>query len=382
MERKIETGGGRNYPQIIAFYLPQYHPTKENNEWYGPGFTEWTNVAKTKPLYHGHVQPKIPADLGFYDLRLPEIREQQAELAKEAGVTAFCYYHYWFGNGKKMLEKPLEEVVKLGKPDFPFCVCWANHSWLKKSWNASVSLLDYSMLIEQIYPGDKDIEEHFNYLLPIFKDKRYYKIDGRLVFVIYKIDDLPDFILFKNKWNELAKRNNLPEFYFISYTSKIKEINCCPFKDTDEVILDLLHEIEFKQGYSEFDLQVHRIKTAISKIIHKPLFAYQYKNAMRYFISKEHEQDNVIPVMIPNFDLSPRRQLGAYILKNASPELFYQHAKECLKVIAKKPVNKQIVFLKSWNEWGEGNYMEPDLQYGKGFIKALRKAVEEFTSAP
>ena len=129
-------------PQILAFYLPQYYPTPENNEWYGEGFTEWTNVAKAKPSFRGHVQPKIPTDLGFYDLRLPQVRQKQADLAKEAGVTAFCYYDYWFGDGKVALDLPIKEVVRLGEPDFPFCFCWANHSWYKKSWNPDANKLD------------------------------------------------------------------------------------------------------------------------------------------------------------------------------------------------------------------------------------------------
>lgn len=364
-------------PKIIAFYLPQFHPTKENSEWYGPGFTEWTNVARTKPLYRGHVQPKIPADLGFYDLRLPDTRKEQAELAKQAGVSAFCYYHYWFGNGKKMLERPLEEVVRMGEPDFPFCICWANHSWMKKSWNAKVSNLDYSLLLEQTYPGEKDIEDQFNYLLPMFKDSRYYKIDGRLVFVIYAINNLPDFTLFKRKWNEMAKNNNLPEFYFISYTPQRDKINTSPFTETDGVILSQFHSIEDGRSSSKKSLFVHRVKTILGSIFHLPLHAYEYKDAMKYFLVEDEKQDNIVPEMLPNFDLSPRRQFGAYILKNSTPQLFKEHARQCLEMIKNKPEDKQIIFLKSWNEWGEGNYMEPDLEFGHGYIDALRQAIEE-----
>ena len=121
-----------NKSKVIAYYLPQYHPIPENNKWWGNGFTEWTNVGKAKPLFKGHYQPRVPADLGYYDLRLPDVRQAQADLAKKAGVTAFCYWHYWFGKDKELLEMPLNEVVRLGKPDFPFCIAWANHSWERK----------------------------------------------------------------------------------------------------------------------------------------------------------------------------------------------------------------------------------------------------------
>ena len=146
--------------KIIAYYLPQYHPIPENNGWWGNGFTEWTTVAKAKPLFRHHLQPKIPKDLGFYDLRIPEVREAQAELAREAGVYGFCYWHYWFGNGKQLLEYPINEVVKTGKPDFPFCLGWANDSWLSKSGNTQHKSQG-KILIEQQYPGDDDIINHF-----------------------------------------------------------------------------------------------------------------------------------------------------------------------------------------------------------------------------
>ena len=139
-------------PRIIALYLPQFHPIPENDMWWGPGFTEWTNVVKARPLFKGHVQPKLPADLGFYDLRLPDTREAQAKLAKEAGIEGFCYYHYWFA-GKQLLERPFSEVINTGKPDFPFCICWANHSWSNKTWNRKSNLQANSMLMEQTYPG-------------------------------------------------------------------------------------------------------------------------------------------------------------------------------------------------------------------------------------
>ena len=162
--------------RILAYYLPQFHPFKENDEWWGKGFTEWTNVARAKKLFLGHYQPHIPADLGFYDLRVPEVREQQAELARMAGIEAFCYYEYWFGNGRQLMELPFEEVVSTGKPDFPFCLCWANHSWYKKLWDPQKKGKD-KLLIEQKYPGKDDYINHFNHLLPAFRDNRYVRVN-------------------------------------------------------------------------------------------------------------------------------------------------------------------------------------------------------------
>lgn len=366
-----------NNPRVIAFYLPQYYPVKENDEWFGEGFTEWTNVAKAKPLFKGHNQPRIPRDLGFYDLRVPEVREKQAELAREAGIDAFCYYHYWFGNGRVMLERPLQEVVRLGEPDFPFCVCWANHSWYKKNWNPDVKRIDQALLIEQSYPGDDDIVQHFNYLLPAFKDKRYYRIDGRLLFVIYNILEIPDFHSFKTKWNALAEENNLPEFFFLSYTSRIEDLKREEMMDTEGTILSLVTNIEFKQNYSKVNRLRDLIRSRISEWTSRPQMVYDYKEAMKYLLDPVCKNERVIPVIVPNWDYTPRRGAGGLIIKDANPDLFAEHVQQALDLIKQKPQEKQILFLKSWNEWGEGNYMEPDLTFGKGYINVLHRVLNK-----
>ena len=175
--------------RIIALYLPQYHPIPENDEWWGKGFTEWTNVAQAKPQFRGHYQPRIPADLGFYDLRLPEVREQQAQLAREAGIEGFCYYHYWFGNGRQLLERPFNEVLESGKPDFPFCLCWANHNWTNKTWQKGKSLRSDSMIMKMEYSME-DHKKHFMALLPAFRDERYIKVDGKPLFGVWSPRDI------------------------------------------------------------------------------------------------------------------------------------------------------------------------------------------------
>ena len=369
-----------NKPHILAFYLPQYRPVKENNEWFGEGFTEWTNVAKAKPLFNGHCQPRVPADLGFYDLRLPQVREKQAELAKEAGVSAFCYYHYWFGNGKKILHETLEEVVECGNPDFPFCLCWANHSWYKKNWNPDTNILEQKMLLEQTYPGDEDIITHFNYLLPAFKDKRYYRIDGRLVFSIYDCKKFPDFEHFKRIWNKLAIENSLPEFYFIGYTNSTSESISNMFDEYDGVALTLITtNITLGDNPGFFKKLKYRLKSIYSRLFNYPLFVFDYKDVYHKLVDEVERAEKVIPVLLPNWDYTPRRGAGGLILKNATPELFGKHVKEALDLIKEKEPDHQILFIKSWNEWGEGNYMEPDLQYGKKYIEILRSVLTAYS---
>lgn len=365
-------------PKIIAFYLPQFHPIKENNENFGEGFTEWTNVAKAKPLFKGHIQPKIPADLGFYDLRLPEVRAKQAELAKEAGVTAFCYYHYWFGNGKVVMEKPLQEVVRLGEPDFPLCVCWANHTWYKKTWSTEKNKLEQELLFEQTYPGDQDIIDHFNYLLPTFRDSRYYKLDGRLVFVIYNLKDQPVeyWNRFKKIWNNLSKENGLPGFFFIANTLYVNELDSELFNVCDMTILSLVTNCIMKQDFSVKNKIRYRLNLIWSRLLGRPPLVWSYKNAYPSFVDEKCREENVIPVMVPNWDYTARRGVGGLIIKDSTPELFKEHVMQVFDLISKKDVSKQIVFLKSWNEWGEGNYMEPDLEFGKQYIKALKEMIE------
>jgi hypothetical protein len=383
----------QNTIEVVAFYLPQYHPTKENNEWYGKGFTEWTNVAKAKPLFRGHYQPRIPADLGFYDLRLPEVREQQAELAREAGIEGFCYWHYWFGNGKMLLEKPFQEVLHSGKPDFPFCLGWANHSWKTGTWTRDGS---DQMIAEQQYLGESDYTMHFNYVLPAFKDPRYITVDGKPLFVIFDPYGLPmDFIM---TWRKLATENGLPGIHFVGYTfnslgrplynAQGEQVTRGYF-NTDEVqkyynyLTQELHfdavipigtyraEILTKNRYW-FALQ-RKLSTAWNINI-KAL--YQYDKVMRHYYAPEDSAENVYPSLLPQWDRSPRSGMnGIYI--NSTPEKFEKTLKEALKLIENKQTEHKILFLKSWNEWAEGNYVEPDLKYGHGYLDVLRRQLLE-----
>ena len=353
--------------KVIAFYLPQFHPIPENDSWWGKGFTEWTNVAKAKPLYKGHYQPKIPADLGFYDLRLPEIRKAQVELAKEAGVSAFCYWHYWFGNGKRILERPIEDMLNNKDDDFPFCLSWANHSWFKKNWNSDVSVFSQELLIEQTYPGKEDVDNHFYAMLPAFKDSRYFRLHDKLVFVIYSIDDLVDSEYFIDRWRSLAIENELPGFFFIGHTYKLENIDNGIYKKLDAINLHLLGNA-FNESLS---------RRFISWLFKRPTNVVPYSSAINKLENNFLKKDRIFPTIYPNWDVSPRIGSIATILNDSTPELFKKHVKRILNLIAKKKKEDRVVFLKSWNEWAEGNYMEPDLKFGKGYIHALNEALKE-----
>lgn len=373
-------------PQIIALYLPQFHPIPENDAWWGPGFTEWTNVAKARPLFRGHQQPKIPADLGFYDLRLPQTRAAQAELAKEAGIAAFCYYHYWFG-GKQLLERPLNEVVASGEPDFPFCICWANHTWNNATWNKCGR--ENQVLMEQTYP-DGDHEKHFYALLDTFRDKRYYTIDGKLVFMVYDVWNFPakEFIA---TWRELAQKEGLPGFYFIGMTPNTLTFDPLTGKrqlpDLDssaplyQSVLGLGFDAVNSTGMRRGEmLSKGKYRSLAEKILgrlHINPFAptYDYAKTVHGFFAPEDKWDNVFPTVMPQWDRSARiaKQEGIYV--HATPERFEAHLREALTLIKDKQESHQVLVLKSWNEWAEGNYVEPDQQFGHGWLDAIKNAM-------
>jgi lipopolysaccharide biosynthesis protein len=355
--------------KIIAVYLPQFHPIAENDKWWGKGFTEWTNVGKAKPLFKGHYQPRVPADLGYYDLRLPEVRVAQADLAREHGVDGFCYWHYWFGNGKRLLERPFNEVLNSGSPDFPFCLAWANHSWKNKQFNKEG---DDTLLIEQIYGGAADYTEHFNALLPAFKDKRYMTVENKPIFFIYAPFDIPDVSAFMALWQRLARENGFEGIHFVGNTHEIKDIGILKSKGFEAVTLVRLFHV-FKQ---EFSL-LRRAYVKIMRLVFKNGRVLDYELASKYFSGKEDYNNDVYPSIIPNWDHSPRSGKSGHILHNSNPKAFKKHVTAVLETVKNKPKEQQVIFIRSWNEWAEGNYMEPDIKFGKQYLEALRDAVQE-----
>ncbi|WP_306353549.1 glycoside hydrolase family 99-like domain-containing protein [Flavobacterium sp. '19STA2R22 D10 B1'] len=356
--------------RVIAFYLPQFHPIKENDQWWGKGFTEWTNVGKAKSLFKGHDQPRVPADLGYYDLRVSQTRIDQADMAREHGIEGFCYWHYWFGNGKRLIEQPFNEVVSLGEPDFPFCLAWANDSWEAKLWN-SEGTSENKILQEQLYLGKEDYTLHFNELLSAFKDKRYIRVNNKPLFMIYKPLEFPDVSDFIKLWQDLAKENGLDGIHFIGQTANVKKIDEILSKGFDAVNVVRLTDY-MKSGRSFKTKVLDKLKR---KLFSLP-FVFEYKHVMKKFVGDEEKTVNVIPSIIPNWDHTPRSGLGGQVFINSTPDLFGQHVKDVLNKIKDKPEEERITFIKSWNEWGEGNYMEPDLKYGLGYLKELKRVLE------
>lgn len=354
--------------RLISFYLPQYHPIPENDLWWGKGFTEWTNVAKAKPLFPGHKQPKLPADLGFYDLRVPEVRQAQADLARDAGIEGFCYWHYWFA-GKELLERPLREVVASGEPDFPFCVAWANQTW-SGIWHGAPN----EILIEQTYPGDEDHEEHFYSLLETFRDDRYIKVDGKLLFVIFKYDDMPDVRGFIELWQQLAKREQIGGFYFVCISSKKIDYKSLGF---DGMIIDTFSEIR-RRLEKKPKSKPNILQRLLNKLFYpkasrydNPPVIYSYKDYINLPLPDLSNLDEYHSI-IPNWDNTPRSGNRGIVLTDSSPELFRKHLKNAIEAINDRIPEKRIIFLKSWNEWAEGNYFEPDAEFGRKYLDVIK----------
>ncbi len=380
--------------RIIANYLPQFHPIPENDEFWGPGFTEWNNVAKARPLFKGHYQPRIPADLGFYDLRLPETRILQAKLAREAGIEGFCYWHYWFGNGKQLLNRPFDEVVASGQPDFPFCLAWANHDWKTASWKKGAK---QGLIAKQLYPGKEDHTLHFNTLFNAFKDKRYIRVDGKPLFVIFDPYRFENIELFMDTWRQLAKEKGLGGFFFVAMTSSTNTVirKAGGGVDSGRVLPDLKSSAKVYNdflslgfdginslGKSRAEMIVSgKYRRAIRFKLHEkfsflPTLKYDYPEVVKHFYAPEDKWENVFPTILAGWDRTPRTgdQEGVYI--NYNPETFRQHIETALKIIEHKAPEHRILFLRSWNEWAEGNYVEPDEKYGHGFLNAIKETIK------
>lgn len=355
--------------RLIAFYLPQFHPIPENDEWWGKGFTEWTNVAKARPLFPGHYQPRVPTDLGFYDLRVPEVRIAQADMARRHGIEGFCYWHYWFA-GTRLLERPFEEVLRTREPDFPFCLAWANESWTG-IWHG----LDKRILIEQKYPGLEDHRRHFDFLCKAFADPRYITIDGKPVFLLYKPHLLPDSQRVTDFWRELANNAGFKGLHLIGVSQE-------PGWDPrphgfDAVTITRAQPIFWLNWNRPFQKMWRKVrfKSPLAPLFHRfaprPHHVYSYEDAVRHVPLEGDGDWESFPCIIPNWDNTPRSGGRGYVLQGSTPELFRVHLRRALDVVRDRAPERRVVFVKSWNEWAEGNHLEPDLKWGMDYLRVV-----------
>lgn len=366
-----------SHARLIAFYLPQYHPIPENDEWWGKGFTEWANVTRAKPLYPGHHQPNLPSELGFYDLRVPEIRIAQADLAREHGIEGFAYWHYWFGNGRRLLERPFNEVLKSGEPNFPFCLSWANQSWTG-IWHGSPD----RVLMEQTYPGVTDYRAHFFAILDALTDERYITVDGKPIFIVYRPRELPNPQSFTDYWRELADDVGLKGLYLIgvSYTpwtpSDYGFDAGAPLRVGQAFEAARAPSLRGLNRFASGRLGSHiRSLSQNNRQLPKTI---PYDKAMDLSILSFSETSMEFPTVLSNWDNTPRSGANGYVFEDATPELFGKYLRLAMAQVAHHAPDEHIVFIKSWNEWAEGNYIEPDQRFGRAYLQTVKQQLKEF----
>ncbi|MDE2208621.1 MAG: glycoside hydrolase family 99-like domain-containing protein [Betaproteobacteria bacterium] len=342
--------------RVIAFYLPQYHPIPENDAWWGKDFTEWTNVVKARSLFDGHWQPRQPGDLGYYDLRSPEVRAKQAALAAAHGIHGFCYYWYWF-NGRRVLERPFNEMLASGEPDYPFCVCWANENWTRRRDG-----LDREILLAQEYSVD-DSRDLIDALLPAFADRRYIRVNGRPLFLVYRPFSIPDVGRYLDGWRKRCAAVGLPTPYFAGVKQQHLE---------NPVAIGFDAAVEFPPiGHHARDISrsLPGLAPNFEGAVH------EYSEIAADFLLQVRPSWRQFPGTTPMWDNTARRRERASILVNAEPEVFgvwLEHAIRNARMRA--PRGERLVFINAWNEWGEGNHLEPDRRYGHQFLEAVKDA--------
>lgn len=383
---------GQYQMKIITFYLPQFHNIPENNEWWGEGFTEWSNVKKAKPLYDGHAQPRVPLNDNYYNLLDDEVKKWQVKIAKDHGIYGFAYYHYWF-NGRMLLEKPMEQMLANKEIDMPFCISWANETWTK-AWVGN----ERQVLILQKYGEKKEWVEHFNYLLQFFKDDRYIKINGKPLFIIYRpevIECLNDML---DCWNEEAKKNGIPGLAF-AYQSN--EFNNITNKDDSRFDFD----IEFQPNLAVHDLNkekhtfIRKLKRKVSRIIESKFgieidrFTSDLSNKIMHYnridydlvwkeiIKRKPTSVKSIPGAFVGWDNTPRYGERASVYVGDTPDKLYYYMDKQIKN-ARDNYKSEYIFMYAWNEWAEGGYLEPDTRFGFGNLDAIKKALSDNDEFP
>lgn len=372
--------------KIITFYLPQFHTIPENDNWWGEGFTEWTNVRKAQPLFPGHDQPRIPLD-GEYNLLDDNVKIRQAEQAKAHGVYGFCYYHYWFKNGRQLLEKPAEQMLLNPEVDIPFCFSWANENW-SKNWDGG----NREVIMEQDYGGKEDWEKHFQYLLPFFRDERYITVDGKPLFVIYKPDQIIDLYQMTIYWRKRAVEEGFPGLYlafqFPTYYSDmyyrddifdfrigfepVHARNISSMKPGTSKKVQL-----FRKYLGEDTLSAYRKKrlktTSASYAKPQSLAMYFYDEVWEKILSAPWT-DEFLPGGFVDWDNTPRNKHGL-VHSGFSIEKFQSYMTRLVQRAKKE--NKPMIFINAWNEWSEGAFLEPDKKYEYQKLEAIREALKQ-----
>ena len=351
----------------IAIYLPQFHPNSENDSWWGKGFTEWTNVTKAQPQFTGHYQPRIPTDLGFYDLRVLETIEEQARLAKENGIFGFSFYHYWF-QGKRLLHEPVDLFMQSKKPDFPFMLFWANESWSRR-WLGE----ERDVLIKQEYSADDD-RKHATWLCEkVFADERYIKVNGKPVFAIYRPNDFPDIAQTIRTFREVAAAHNLPGIYLIGNNSHA--IN-------DPTVFDNVLNFEPQLGMleqafkDEWSFKRWRRNRSKFRVNSGRLKIYDYAE-----VKKQMQQRKLpyrfIPCPFVGWDNTARRGDKGIMIVNEDPLEFEKSLRWAKERVQNEPAEEQLIFINAWNEWAEGNHLEPCIKHGSAFLSAIKKVFKD-----
>ena len=350
----------------IALYLPQFHPIAENDEWWGKGFTEWTNVVRAKPLFQGHYQPHFPGELGFYDLRLSESREAQAELAKAHGISGFCYYHYWF-NGRRLLGRPIDEILRSRQPDFPFCLCWANESWTR-GWLGE----ERDVLIPQTYDPRDDLD-HCHWLVKTFADRRYLRTKGRAIFVIYRPGNLPEPRRVTDKLRDVCTKSGDKDPYLIGVDAH--RLGRDFRSDGFDTTLEFEPQLGVLPGAFEDSFSLQKLRRNLRLgVTSGKLKVYDYAEARDRMLSYARPFPTV-PCVFVRWDNTPRRGKNGVIIVNSSPQAFGCALETAVSKLKANFNGESMLFINAWNEWAEGNHLEPCQKWGRGYLEVARKVL-------
>jgi lipopolysaccharide biosynthesis protein len=352
--------------KIIAFYLPQFHTIPENDKWWGKGFTEWTNTKKAKPLFKGHYQPREPMNEYYYDLSDINTMIWQSKLAKKYGIYGFCYYHYWF-KGKKLLEKPLENMLSDKRVDIPFCLSWANEPWTR-AWDGG----DKEILMPQDYGGKKDWENHFYYLLEYFKDRRYILINNKPVFLIYRTSNIPKVNEMVEFWDKLAKSEGFDGLYIVETLNTFQKKT---YVQTSQAIVEFEPMFTLSNDYPIY-LKIYDF--IYTKLFTNGVLSKQYDKVWNIIINRKSDKYGVKKVFkgaFVDWDNTPRKGKRGLVFIDASPDKFKKYIS--LQIKNAKQLNSDFLFINAWNEWAEGTYLEPDKVNGFKYLEALKSALKE-----